>query len=527
MKIADDKSPRSEVSIPVWSLFIILTAGLFLMYSSSFTTDYLMNDELSIIGQKSDPMLVSIFDFFRTGRPFAGISRTLAFNYAELDPGRIQHIRFLNICFIVFFGIALMYFLWKRSRNPLFSFFVILLFMSQLSVQAVAGYSLVLIGFHFAIWLSLGAFYLYFYKDKHVSKAFLYTIILLMFLTAMHTFQVFAFFCMIPLSYYILSSKNLKVRRIIVFLGLAVAGFLFSFFVFRLAVHNESFGTYYLVKDSLEGLRNPGEVLTNALNPMAYWSSFKIWTYPYPFHNLAPLGKLKITLAMIMMGLWLSVNGGAFFIEWSRQDRKQKKQIIIKWMLVLVCLLFCGVFILADSPVRIINHRAHVVLPFAGVVLFMAAYSLQVLASRFRSIQSKVVTGTVITLIILTAFGAQRGLSQGIVDLRQNQLNFVRTELSSKTKDNIRQVIVVIPEPFRYIRLHEPSEIWFGQILSHPRRLAKKSLYIYAMHTLGMESENRDIIILSKPPESIPSDAVIIDWAKYIRAHLLRIKDAP
>lgn len=512
------ESRHPKITIPVWSLFILLASVIILMYSSSFTTDYLMNDEISIIGQKSDPMLVSIIDFFRTGRPFAGMFRTIVFNFTGLNPVRVQHIRFLNVCYIVFFGSVLMFFLWKRSRQPLFSFLIILFFISQLSIQAVAGYSLVLISFHLAIWLSLGAFYLYFYRYSSVSKTFLYIIVFLMFLVALHTFQVYAFFCMIPLSYYILSSKNLDIRRITVFIGLAFVGFLISFIIFRLAFRNESFGTYFLVKDSFEGLQYPLQVFVNAINPLTYWSAFKIWTYPYPFHNLAPLGKMKIIAAMIVMGLWLGLAASAFFAEWNGKNKKQKRQIIIKWIFVLICLLFCGIFILADSPVRIINHRAHLLLPFTGVVIFTAAYSLQILASRFRFMRNEIIKAAGIIFIIFTVFGAQRGLSQGIVDLRQNQLNFIRTEISAKPRTEIRDVIVFIPEPFRHISLREPNEVWFGQFLSHPKRLAKKSLYIYAMHSLGMETGKRKVLIVYKRPESVPTDAVIVDWGKYIRA---------
>lgn len=508
-----------SIKLPNWMIFIVLFTASFFMYSSSFTTDYLMNDELALIGQKADPIQVAVEDFYRFGRPVWGFFRTLVFNFSEYNPIRIQHMRFVNFILIISFCLGLIYFLWERSKNLPFTFFVMLFFMSQLSIQALNGYSLIVLGYHFSILLSFSSFIFYFYvlENRNISPWLEGLAIFILLFLAMHTFQGFANFCMIPLSFYILFSKKLESKRIFRYYGLVFCSFLISSLVFFTAASNSSFGVYHLVKTSLFSLNNnPLKILLNALNPLTYWSAFKVWTFPYPFHHLVPSGTLKMTISTLLLVLWVFLLAAAFFIELTTRSNGRNKFIAIKWVLLILCILFSGVFILADSPDQITNHRAHLLLPFNGVIVFTAAYSLKILSSKFTIMRTKAFLGLSITLIILSAFGAQRGLSQGIVETRQNQLNFVRTELSQNNPDEFDKVIVFIPKGFIIKNRKEPNDYWFGQILPHPKRLSLKNLYIYSLHTLGIEISTKEIKFVAERPESLAANEVLIDWSKYL-----------
>jgi hypothetical protein len=508
-----------SVKVPSWITFVVLFAALFLMYSSSFTTDYLMNDELALIGQKADPMQMAIQDFYRFGRPVWGFFRTLIFNFSEYNPIRVQHMRFVNFFLISLFGLGLTYFFWDRSKNVIFTFFVVVFFMSQLPIQALNGYSLIMLGYHFSILLSFSSFILYFYilENKNISLWVEGLGIFILLVLAMFTFQGFANFCMIPLSFYILFSKKLESKKIFRFYGLIFLSFLFSILIFTTATQNSSYGTYHLVRTSLFSLNNnPLEIAVNGLNPLTYWSAFKIWTFPYPFHHLAPMGKLKIIISIVLMALWVFLLAAAFFIELTKTVNGRKKYAVQKWSLIILCIFFSGIFILADSPNSIVNHRAHLLLPLNGVVIFTAAYSLKTLSSKYKILKKKALLGLSITLIILSAFGAQRGLSQGIVDIKQNQMNFIRAELSQKNPDEFNKVIVFIPKDFKIENIREPSDYWFGHILPHPKRLALRNIYIYALHTLGIEIYTKKIKFVHQRPESLAANELLIDWSKYL-----------
>jgi hypothetical protein len=478
-----------------------------------------MNDELALIGQEADPLQAAISDFYRFGRPIWGFFRTLIFNFSEFNPVRIQHMRFVNFFLISIFGLGLTYFFWDCSKNIIFAFFVVLFFMSQLSIQALNGYSLIMVGYHFSILLSFSAFILYFYilENKNISLWVEGLAIFILLVLAMNTFQGFASFCMIPLSFYILFSNKLESKRIFRFYGLVFVSFLFSILIFTAATQNSPYGTYHLVKTSLFSLNNdPLKILLNALNPMTYWSAFKVWTFPYPFHHLAPMGKLKITISTVLMALWVLLLAAAFFIELIKTVNGRKKHVVQKWGSIILCIFISGIFILADSTNSIANHRAHLLLPLNGVIIFTAAYSLKTLSSEYKILKKKALLGLSIILIILSAFGAQRGLAQGIVDLRQNQLNFIRMELSQKNPDEFNKVIVFIPNNFIIKTIREPSDYWFGHILPHPKRLALRNIYIYSLHTLGIEICTKEINFVNKRPESLAENELLIDWSKYL-----------
>ena len=105
---------------------------------------------------------------------------------------------------------------------------------------------------------------------------------------------------------------------------------------------------------------------------------------------------------------------------------------MLKWFWALLCLCFGAIFIIADSPLRVSNHRPHIVTTFVGVYMFIGAYALRILYTSFKPFRSPYAKGIGIFLVIMTAFGAQSGLLRGIVDNRQDQIDFIRTELSMK-----------------------------------------------------------------------------------------------
>ena len=162
-----NKNYHDSIDVIHLSFFLLLLAILFLMYSSSFNFDYLMNDELHFVGKKLHPKGEFVNNFITYGRSLFGIYISLVYNFAEYSPLKIQFIRFLNFLSLGGIAIFLLQFLSKRSKNIYFSFFVILFFFSQPAFQGLVGYSFqVIANSQPSMWLSLSTFYLYFYYSN-------------------------------------------------------------------------------------------------------------------------------------------------------------------------------------------------------------------------------------------------------------------------------------------------------------------------------------------------------------------------
>ena len=84
--------------IPDWILISLLVIALLLIYSSVYTNDYLMNDELSEIGTNKD-----LFDrvrnlYFVSGRGLVGIPNVLIYRLIGFQHLWVLAFRFIHLC---------------------------------------------------------------------------------------------------------------------------------------------------------------------------------------------------------------------------------------------------------------------------------------------------------------------------------------------------------------------------------------------------------------------------------------------
>lgn len=106
--------------------------------------------------------------FYRSGRVLFAVFQKLVLVFAGYDASRIQIVRFINFLSIAVIAVLLMNFLEKRMKNGWAAFFVVLFYLSQTAFQALMGYSFELIaGSLPSMWLSLLAFYLYFFEFEN------------------------------------------------------------------------------------------------------------------------------------------------------------------------------------------------------------------------------------------------------------------------------------------------------------------------------------------------------------------------
>ena len=155
-------------------------------------------------------------------------------------------------------------------------------------------------------------------------------------------------------------------------------------------------------------------------------------------------------------------------------------------------------------------------LTFAGVAVFCGAYSLQVLGSRFRTLGSTFVKSLGIFLVLMSAAGAQADVLRGYVNVRMEQLDFIRTELMADRAAAYKNIIVVLPDWRGCVT--EPCGPWRGHVTEDQSHISREGAYRYAMKTIGISPDDKEITFVAQRPDEIPKDSVIIDWSKYVSA---------
>ena len=503
-----------------------LVAFLYLMYSPAFLTDYLMEDEWGVIGSRGNLRRDAIDGFFTWGRSLFGIYSTLVYRFVGYSPARVQLVRFLN--FVGFAGIAIVLyiFLSRRTQRALFSALVVLFLFSQPPFQAAMGFSLQLISnTQPAMWLSLLAFYIYFVWSprKPFHPLFRAMAVFVLLILAMQSTQTYAFFCMVPLTYLTLCDWKSKRRRILQFVALAVIVFIVSTLMYQAGLyysHIRGRYGYPLGEEDVTALRqHPMAVFLHALNPVTYWSAFEVWNYPFPLDWTPPIGTLKIALAFCIMIGWVALIVSACITEAQGHTHEQRQDTLLKWLLVLVCLAFGAIFIVADSPLLTAEPRPHMALTFVGVAVVAATYSLLVLAERHQFLRSRMSLALGVFVVTMVAFGAQTGLVRGYVNNRAEQLDFIRAELIATAPSAYHSVIVVLPDENTCVT--EPCGRWTGAAVD--RQVYKAAGYRYALATLGIAPESKTITFVRQRPDVTANDAVVIDWQRYALAqHRLR-----
>src|SRR5215475_8263339 len=165
----------SRLKVPVgarlskspWTHGVALLVALYLIYSPVFLTDYLMNDEWYAVGIRFGLRTSAKNAFFAYGRALFGVYSTLVYRFAGYDPFRIQFVRFVNFASLAAMALVLFFFLYRLSNSSRLSGLAILFLFSQPPFQGAMAYSFHLISnSQPAMWLSLLAFYVYFYAPR-------------------------------------------------------------------------------------------------------------------------------------------------------------------------------------------------------------------------------------------------------------------------------------------------------------------------------------------------------------------------
>jgi hypothetical protein len=505
-----------------WLYGLAMTTVLYLMYSPVFVTDYLMNDERVFVGAPLGLRWRAKHLFFMYGRALFGIYSTLVYRFAGYDLVRIQLVRFVNFISLAAIAFLLFLFLQRISENAWFSSLVILFLFSLPPFQSAMAFSLQLISnSQPAMWFSLLAFYVYFYARRlRLGKPLRLLFVFVLLILAMQSTQTYAFFAMVPLAYLVLTDWKNQRRKVAEFLAVALVVLVISTLVYKVGLaywHRHGMQGYVLGEQAMAAVSDhPIRMALHAVNPFAYWSAFEIWSYPFPFQSVPPLGTAKVVMACVLLSAWALLLIWTFLTEVQQCLPWERREIYLKWLAVLACLAFGAVFVAADSPLVTIEHRPHLFTTFIGVAVLSAAYCLQVLVSRYPRLGKGFPKVAGVVFVAMTAFGAQAAILRAYVNNRMEELDFIRTELMARHDDQFRKIIVVLPGWTGC--LTEPCGPWEGHVTEDLWHLSRPEGYRYALATVGIPPAGKIITVVSKMPKEIPRDSIVIDWQKYALA---------
>ncbi len=514
---------------PRWLTTLLLVVFLYFVYSPTFLSDYLMVDELGSIGRAEQPIGSRMLgSFLSYGRGLFGLYHELVYRYVGYDTFRIQVVRFLNVACTAALAVVVLRFLERRSESRYFAFGLALLLFCQPPVQISMGCGLQCISnLQPAIWLSMLAWWLHFSAGASAggvasTRAVLArprtVVVWLLLMMAMQSTQTFALFSLVLVAYSALTEWPARRHEIVAYVLLAAAALLVSWAVYRAGLgylHGIGKGGYDLGENALAAEGDLLTVVGNAINPLKYWSAFELWSFPFPWHATRPLRGRAPVLACAVGAAWIASVIAAILMELSG-SAEARGAVLRKWLAVLACLALAAAFMVADSPRAIVEHRPHLTMTFAGVVIVSWAYALAVVARRHRMLRSMPAISLGAALVLLSAWGAQADVLRGIVDKRMEQLTFIRTELGERRGEDLKTLIVVLPRSNRCVT--EPCKAMMGRPVSYRNHLMRENVYRYALATMGESPDGKPISFVTERPSSAPPGAAIIDWNDYVAA---------
>ena len=511
--------PRPGVALPQWALPLALVFTLFLIYAPSFTVDYLALDELAFVGRQAET-----YDFrylgLAHGRPLA-VWRPFVYEWAGFDPVRIQFVRFASFAFLA--GVAVGFFrvLKYGSAKPFFAFFAALLLFSQLPFQGTAGFSLDLITAYLPpMALSLFALWLHYRLGlRGVTRWKAHTAVLIVLTLAVLSGQTWGFFSIVPLSFMALSGNRpeTKLARSFIFLTFAqIAVAVLATYIGLKVLHDEGREGYAVGEEIIGAVTDsPVALAAQAVDPRRYWSAFKLWTYPFPFHNTPESPRMRETLGTIVMGAWALLFFGGLISQLLARG-SAKKLVLTKWSMAVACVGFGAAVVLADSPFEVREARPHITTVLTGACIMTGGYAMLVLRAHTPIFRRRIWQAACIAVVLLTALGAQTGVLRNQVDNRADQLDFIRTELSALDPADYDRIVVVLA-PQDYFALREPSDNWSGKVVHFIYHARRPERYEYALHSLGLEPGGKELLFVTDDTEVSERD-LVVDWRKYLTA---------
>jgi len=516
------KAARVAEALSRWRPDLILALVLLLVYAPAYTTEYLMQDELSRVGvRERDALEVGLKTFSSQGRFIAGYGVASAFEFAGHSPARIRLLRFLCVVGFALAAIAIRRFARRTWPDDGATTALVLVFFTQLPTQAAIGCGAVfLVAYLPAAALSLLALGLVHWEAAPrflppIARAAAAAVVLLL---AMQANQSYAVCAVVPLLAPTLADWPAARRRTLTFLAACVAALVVSGLTYKAAMDQSRISGYAVGEAAVGALSDqPAAVVATALHPATYWSAFRLWSFPFPFDRTPDLGGAERTAALLVMGLWALLVAAAVGLEWRAAEPAGRRDVAFKWLAAFACLGLGAFPIVADSPLRAIEHRPHIPFVLMGVVLFVAAHALRVVAGVAPLIAGTTGRAAGLAVAAFFALGAQAGVHRNVATLHADRLAYVRQSLSIDSP--VQAIAVVLPR--RNGCPAEPCNDWMGFLAPGKNHIRAANGYRYALATVhGADDPSTVPITVHTYKEAQaaawPEGTAVIDWDRYV-----------
>ncbi|MGD1904103.1 MAG: hypothetical protein ACFB9N_17900 [Geitlerinemataceae cyanobacterium] len=488
-----------------------------------------MNDEMIWLGRDLGPRFKH--HFLAYGRVLFGLYHSIVYDFVEYSVRKIQFVRLINFVGVSGLAVLLLWHLRKMLAHKILAVFAVLFFFAQPIFQGILAYSLQIISnFQPAAWLSLLAFWIHFFspisqaqsKTASITKVLLVAFVLIL---SLQSTQTYSFVFAIPLSIGALCKpEKFSFKSSSIFLGTAFSCLLFSTALYKVSTSMTDLG-YSKGRQLMSLSEKPVDAILNFFNPVTYSSAFRVWNYPVLFNNLESVPKTgKSIVAVLVLLVFVATIAIGIRTHLQRVNRNggdALKEVVLPWILAAACLSFGALFIFAESPFKPTDVRPHMTITFVGVCLMMFVFSLDILLQhwstkfeRERNRSVAIVAGFLCVSFVL--LGAQSNALRNLVEVHADALDFVRLELLSKRPQDYQVVQVV---QAKSMCVSEPCEPWMGQQINakwNKKAYKTEAGYRYAMASLRIKPNGKRIEYLDERPAEIASDAVVIDWQRYL-----------
>lgn len=511
----------APIAISEGAAAYLIVAVIFLTYAPVFLSDYLAFDELWYLGKSVSPIANAIDYFWAYGRSVYGFVEALAYRWIRYDPDRVQFVRFANLALYTIYAVLLHRLLLRTTGRPTIALLTVLTLFAVPSVQALAGYSVQLsLNAHPAIFLSLASALVHFSLPENGARAWAGWI--LVFALCMLSFQAtqsYAFISIVPVICLILSDWDRYRVKAWTYTLILIAALGFSALLLMVSVSlQERLGhAVYRLGESISQavIAHPAEVTMRAVNPLTYWTAFKVHFFAYPLDHVPDQGPHgRAALALVMMGLWLGLMSAAAAIDF--KVMASPKRFAQKWITWLVLIGMTGIWIVIDRPLAswTTEQRPHISLNLAVAAVVSGGFA----AAKVASVASPVILAwsrrLIALCVIFLLLSAQASVYGRFARDKSDELTFVKTELAAKLTASTNLIYVAIPETS--ICLSEPCGPWFaGPAHNSPFHWQRRGLYRYALVSLGYKPGAFTIEFVEDLPRELDAESVSIDWTPF------------
>lgn len=506
-------------------------AVVVLMYSHAFTADYVMKDEMVLVGWApawplGSPLATANSLWNLSGRWVGGFLWTLPAAFAADDPARLRLVRFTLVFLLALEAVVTRRLLERSLRGPAVTSLLVLAIFAQAPFWSLAAYSVGTFGSVSGILLALAAFALAVPAEPVAGRASWLRIAgaFACLAVVMQIYQGLALFGLVPLVAVVLvgdSRWSLPSRSLLAAMFLALVGSA-ALYKWNLSILHSRHATGYAKgEQALSLATSPVAALRIALDPRHYWPAFRLWSFPFPFERVREIGPRSLVWAWQIMAGWVALVGVAAVLD-ARRSAASARETAEKWALVLVCLGLAVFPILAESPARIPPHgvRPHTSAVATGVVMVMGAWALRTISARWTQGARNLLALVVVALVATWCVGARSSQRRGLVAPGTAQLAFVRSAVAGDGP--VRRILVV--RPSRNGCVYEPCDGWSGWIAPGDFHVRTKGLPRWALALeRGRIEPPPEVRVLDRPPAlPRPEGEVVVDWNEFVRAQARR-----